>query len=157
MLRITNLKLNLDDAIDYASEISNLRKLVISRYNIQSKNLLLLRIFKKAIDARRKNNIHFVYSVDIELADEKSILNKKYKNLVISPNLKYRNVAKGSQDIFNPPVIVGFGPSGIFSALLLSRRGYNPIVLERGFDIVKRTKEWNDFLETRKFNEQSSI
>lgn len=157
MLRITNLKLNLDDAIDYASEIANLRKLVVSRYHIESNNLLLLRIFKKAIDARRKNNIHFVYSVDIELGNEKGILKKNLKNISASPDMKYRDVSKGDIDIFNPPVIIGFGPSGIFSALLLSRRGYNPIVLERGLDVVNRTKEWNDFLEKRVFKENASI
>jgi hypothetical protein len=157
MIRVTNLKLNLNDAIDYASELSNLRKLVISTYNIQPKNLLLLKLFKKAIDARRKKEVHFVYSVEIELDNEVEFLNRNSKNVSLAPDLKYKDCQQGDIDIYNPPVIIGFGPSGIFSALLLSRRGYNPIVLERGLDVSKRTKEWNDFLNGKKFSEQSSI
>lgn len=158
MIRVTNLKLKLNDAVDYASELSNLRKLVISKYNIKSKNLLLLNLFKKAIDARHKKGIHFVYSVDIELDNEIEFLNRnQVKNAAVAPDLSYKECKQGSQDIYNPPVIVGFGPSGIFSALLLSRRGYNPIVLERGLDVSKRTKEWNDFLNNREYNENSSI
>lgn len=157
MIRITNLRLNLDDAVDYASELSNLRKLVISKYKIISKNLLLLKPFKKAIDARRKKDIHFVYSVDIELGNEVDFLNRNLKNVSEAPDLKYNNCQQGHIDIYNPPVIIGFGPSGIFSALLLSRRGYNPIVLERGLDVSKRTKAWNDFLENRVFKENSSV
>ncbi|MBI9009421.1 MAG: hypothetical protein JEZ05_05255 [Tenericutes bacterium] len=157
MIRITNLKLNLDAAVDYSSELSNLRKLVISKYQINPNNLLLLKLFKKAIDARRKNDIHFVYSVDIELSDESVFLKGDHKNVSIAADLSYKNCEQGDIDIYNPPVIVGFGPSGIFSALLLSRRGYNPIVLERGLDVSKRTKEWNDFLNNREFTEHSSI
>ena len=158
MIRVTNLKLNLDDAIDYASELSNLRKLVISKYNIKPKNLLLLKLFKKAIDARRKQNVHFVYSVDIELDDEVGFLNRNaQKNASKAPDLSYKDCQQGDIDIYNPPVIIGFGPSGIFAALLLSRRGYNPIVLERGLDVSKRTREWNDFLNNQEFTENSSI
>lgn len=156
MVRITGLKLNLDAAHDYASQLANLRKLVISTYHIVPNQLMVLKIYKRALDARRKSNIHFVYTVDIELPNEKAFL-ARHPKLKVTPRLDYTNVEKGDIDLNHPPVIVGFGPSGMFSALLLARRGYSPIVLERGLDIAKRTKAWNDFLNTRVFNDSGSI
>ncbi len=157
MLRINNLKLNLDDAIDYASELANLRKLVIFKYKIEQKNILLLKINKKAIDARRKDKINLVYSVDLELAKNEMSYHKKFKDVLIIKEKTYTIPPKGNKDIFNPPVIVGFGPSGIFAALLLSRSGYNPIVLERGLDVANRTKEWNEFITNSIFNKHASV
>ena len=157
MIRITNLKLSLDDAYDYPSELANLRKLVISKYKIKSNHLLLLRIFKKAIDARKKTDIHFVYTVEAEICDEEKLLEKNLNDVTKATDLTYKDVKKGKIDIYNQPVIVGFGPSGIFAALLLSRRGYSPIVLERGFDVSKRTKEWNDFISGGNFQENASV
>lgn len=157
MIRVTNLKLNLDDAMDYASEIANLRKLVISKYNIKPNQLLLIRIYKKAIDARRKSNVHFVFTIDMEVANEAIILNKNHVNVSKTPDLKYQYPKSGTKELMYQPVIVGFGPAGIFAALILSRNGYDPIILERGQDVDKRTEEWNRFIETREFIESASI
>lgn len=157
MIRVTNLKLNLDDALDYASEIANLRKLVLSKYNIKPNQLLSIRIFKKAIDARRKSNVHYVFTIDMVLADEQSLLEKNHVNISISPNIEYTYPKSGSAELVRQPIIVGFGPSGIFAALILSRKGYDPIILERGMDVDTRTVEWNRFIETREFKEEASI
>ncbi len=157
MIRISQLKLDLDDAIDYASELANLRRLVVSKCRISHTDLLLIRIAKKAVDARRKPNIKFIYTVDVEIVDEKQILNKGLKNISETPDLKYHDVPSGSQALDKPPVIVGFGPSGIFAALLLSRRGYDPIVLERGLDIDQRTKAWQSFIDGGAFHEHASV
>lgn len=157
MIRITNVKLNLDDAITYTSEIANLKKLVFSKYKVRPNHLQDLIIFKKAIDARRKSNVHFVYTIDLQLQNESSLLSRQFKNVTISPNLEYEDVLKGTKELSTRPVIIGFGPSGIFAALLLSRRGYKPIVLERGYDVKRRTKEWNEFIKSGAFKENSSI
>ena len=157
MIRLTNIKLNLDDAITHQDEISNLRKLVLSKYKITSDDFISLQIFKKAVDARRKSDVHFVYTVDISIKNELSYLSKQKNNMSQTPNLVYQEVESGHTKLSHRPVIVGFGPSGVFAALLLSRRGYNPIVLERGYDVTKRTKEWYDFLKTSFFKENASI
>ncbi len=157
MIRITNIKLNLDDAIEHSAELANLKKLVISKYKIKANHLIELIIFKKAIDARRKSNVHFVYTVDLKIKDETSFLLKQHKNISPTPDLIYKDVVEGNEKLKNKPVIVGFGPSGIFAALLLSRRGYSPIVLERGYDVTQRTKEWNNFIKTGEFKENASI
>ena len=157
MIRITNLKLNLDDAIDYASELANLRKLFISKYNIKPNHLLLIKLYRKAIDARRKTNVHFVYTIDAEVCNEEEYLKRDIQNMSVTPDMSYKQVKKGNIDLKYQPVVIGFGPSGIFAALLLARRGYSPIVIERGLDIDNRTEAWNDFLKSRKFTEKSSI
>ena len=157
MIRITNLKLNLDDAITHQSELANLKRLVVSKYRFNTNDIKELSIFKKATDARRKNNVHFVYTVDIEITNEDKFLKKNIKNTSLTPDLKYYDVPMGNEPIKKRPVIIGFGPSGIFAALLLSRRGYNPIVLERGFDVDKRTKMWKNFINKREFKENASI
>lgn len=157
MLRISQLKLSLDDAIDYASELANLRRLVVLKCRISHTDLLLIRIAKKAVDARRKPNIKFIYTVDVEIVDEKEILKKNLKNVSLTPNLGYQDIPSGTQQLNHRPVIVGFGPSGIFAALLLSRRGYDPIVLERGLDINKRTAAWQAFIDGGAFQEHASV
>lgn len=157
MIRLTNIKLNLDDAITHQEEIANLTKLVLSKYKIKEDHFISLQIFKKAVDARKKSNVHFVYTVDITVKNELSYLSKQQNNMSQTPDLTYQEVASGLKELSHRPVIVGFGPSGVFAALLLSRRGYNPIVLERGYDVSKRTKEWNAFLKTGVFKEHASI
>ncbi len=157
MIRVNNLKLNLDQAVDYASELANLRKLVILRYRIKQNELLSLKIVKKATDARKKANIHLMYNIDIEVSNEKYLIKKHQRDIKETPNLKYQDIPSGKKELDYQPVIIGFGPSGIFAALILSRRGYEPIVLERGYDVSRRTKEWNQFLETREFTDKSSI
>jgi len=157
MIRITNLQLQLDDAIEHSSEQTNLQKLVLSKYKLDTTELLKLEIFKKAIDARKKANVHFVYTVDITLQHETEFLSKQYPNTSLTPYLEYEEVESGDEALAHPPVIIGFGPTGIFAALLLSRQGYRPIVLERGYDVSKRTREWNEFLQSRTFNENASV
>lgn len=157
MIRITNLKLNLDDAIDQSSELTNLEKLVFSRFKIKPHQFISLKIYKKAIDARRKSNVHFVYTIDVKLKSEQDFLSKNNKNVTISPNQEYQEVEMGEEPLHNRPVIVGFGPSGVFAALILSRRGYAPIVLERGYDVQKRTKEWHSFINSGEFKENASV
>lgn len=157
MIRIANIKLSLDECISSDQEIKNLKNYVVKHYKIPLQQILQLTIFKKAVDARQKSNVHFVFTVDLSVIDEKTILLKKDKNISIAYKEEYLDVKKGVKRMSNRPVIIGFGPSGIFSALILSRKGYNPIVLERGYDVDKRTQEWDAFLSNRTFNENASV
>ena len=155
MIRITEIKLGLDQTINSDSEIKNIKNYLKNKFKITS--IKELHIYKKAIDARNKNAIFFVYTVDISLDNEKSILRLKHKHISVSPDMKYKDVKMGEKQLIEKPIIVGFGPSGIFSALLLARRGYKPIVLEMGLDIDQRDEKFLDFIRTRKFNKEASI
>ena len=62
----------------------------------------------------------------------------------------------GTEKLKNRPVIIGSGPAGLFSALVLAQRGYNPVMIERGLDVDNRTNDINDFWNNRKFKNNSN-
>ncbi|HBG32252.1 MAG: hypothetical protein A2084_03450 [Tenericutes bacterium GWC2_39_45] len=157
MIRITDIKLELSDALNSASELDSLKKYIVLNYRMKDKDILSMSIYKKAVDARKKDHVHFVYSVDLEVTNEQFFLNKDIKGLSEAPVLEYQEIDSGSEILHHPPIIIGFGPSGIFSALLLARRGYKPIVLERGYDVEKRSKNVDHFYETGEYTEGSTI
>jgi uncharacterized protein len=155
MIRVTNLKLSLDQALNYDLEITNLQEIIKKQYRIN--NITAISIYKKAVDARRKNDIHFVYTVDFLIDNEKKIINKKLPNLSLTPDLKYQEVQAGTKLLRYRPVIIGFGPSGIFAAHLLAKRGYQPVVFEMGLDVDNRDLAYESFIKTRVFDKQASI
>lgn len=157
MIRITEIKLNLDKAVNQEMELVNLRKQLLFSYDIHDEELKSLSLYKKAVDARKKTHVFLVYSVDVELTDEKQFLEKGHKNVAIAPDMTYCEVPAGLEKLSHRPVIIGFGPSGMFAALLLARRGYRPIVVERGCDVERRNRNVNHFSETGEYDDDSSI
>jgi len=157
MIRITDIKLELNDALTPVSELENLKKYIVANYRIKDKDLNDLSIYKKAVDARKKDHVHFVYSVDLDVENEKNLLDRSIKGMIEAPILVYQEVKSGDEMLPNPPIIIGFGPSGIFSALLLAKRGYKPIVLERGYDVEQRSRNVDHFYETGAYSEGSTI
>ncbi len=155
MIRVTEVKLSLDQALNIDLEIKNIHKYLQHKFNLSS--IKDLSIYKKAIDARNKNSINFVYTIDFFTEDEKRLLRLKDKQISVTPDMKYEDISIGTKQLTNRPIIIGFGPSGIFSALILARRGYRPIIFEMGLDIDNRDKEFDEFLRTRKFKKTASI
>lgn len=155
MIRVTEVKLSLDQALNIDLEIKNIHKYLQHKFNLSS--IKDLSIYKKAIDARNKNSINFVYTIDFFTEDEKRLLRLKDKQIFVTPDMKYEDISIGTKQLTNRPIIIGFGPSGIFSALILARRGYRPIIFEMGLDIDNRDKEFDEFLSTRKFKKTASI
>jgi len=156
MVRINNITLSLDDALTKEKELASLNKHISLNYRISGSDILSFQIFKKAVDARR-DLIRFVYNVDLGLKNEKEFLRRNLKNVIETPDMSYKDIKSGSVHYKGRIVIVGFGPSGIFAAYILAKRGYQPLILERGLDVDKRTEKWNEFLKTRNFLEQGSI
>ncbi|MCT4583315.1 MAG: hypothetical protein N4A54_00190 [Peptostreptococcaceae bacterium] len=151
MLRISNLKLNISE------DKSLLEKKIIKKLKIKKDEIIEYEIYKESIDAR-KNDINFIYTIDIKLMDENKILsNKKIKDVKEALEYKYEDVKEGSLNLENKPVVVGFGPAGLFCALMLSYRGYKPIVLEQGEDVDNRSKTVERFLKEGKLNEFSNV
>ena len=147
MIRIRNIKVPvLDDDI---------KKYTAQKLKINKENIKTLKINKKSLDARRKNNIHYVYEVDITCKNENKLL--KNNDVIITPIEKYEFNNLGNQKLENRPIIIGSGPAGLFCAYILAENGYNPIIIERGEQIENRVKTVNKFWETNILNENSNV
>jgi uncharacterized FAD-dependent dehydrogenase len=138
MIRITELSLPLD------SDQHTLRKAIVKRLRISDADLLDFTVFKRSYDARKKNSaIMFVYIIDLRARDEPAILRALADddNVRPAPDTDYHPVGHAPANLSERPVIVGFGPCGLFAALLLAQMGFKPIVLERGRNVRHRTAD----------------
>ena len=138
MIRITELALPLDHPPEA------LRQAITARLGIHDSDLLGFTVFKRSYDARKKNSeIKFVYIIDLTVCNEQSVLTRMAADTHIrpAPDTAYYPVATAPEDLTERPVIIGFGPCGLFAALTLAQMGFRPIVLERGRDVRTRTKD----------------
>jgi uncharacterized FAD-dependent dehydrogenase len=142
MIRLTEIKLPLahpDTAIADA---------VVRTLGIQADELQSVQIFKLSFDARKADLLQ-VYIVDVALTSdalEAEVLKRFENNPHVrpTPDMAYKPVATAPAQLKSRPVVVGFGPCGIFAALVLAQMGFKPIVLERGKKVRERTKDtWN--------------
>ncbi|MCD7723412.1 MAG: hypothetical protein LUH82_05625 [Clostridiales bacterium] len=152
MIRINEISLSLDEEesllVDKAAKILKINKKYISA----------LKIAKKSVDARKKDDVHFKYSVDVDvLLDEKQIL-AKCKSPKAQPGGEYSyEMPENKRKSKYRPIVVGFGPAGMFAGLILALGGLCPIILERGRDIDARTSDVDNFFKNRVFCENSNI
>jgi uncharacterized FAD-dependent dehydrogenase len=158
MIRIPNLKLEISKAKDPKAEKKALQNAIFSILKIKTTDLIDFKIFKKSIDARKKDNILYVYTIDASIKNEKQLLKTNRKNnLTPTPDLSYKNVIPGSEPLANRPVIIGMGPAGLFAGLLLAKNGYAPIILERGEDVDARALTIEKFWQTGELDPHSNV
>lgn len=151
MLRVPEIKLSLDQD-EQLLKIELAKKLKIPQESVSS-----YRIFKKSVDARKKKDIHFVYTLDVELKNEDKILkmySKKGVTKVPTTDYEYKNIAPSN---IQRPIIVGTGPSGLFAGLVLAQMGYKPILLERGKSVDERAVDVGLFWSQGKLNCESNV
>ncbi len=138
MIRITELPLPLG----YAPEA--LRAAILKRLAIPEAELLDFTLFKRSYDARKKNSgILFICIVDVTVRDAAAVLRRfaRDRQVGVAPDTAYTSVAQAPSRLKERPLVVGFGPCGLFAALLLAQMGFKPIVLERGRDVRRRTRD----------------
>tara|TARA_R110000822_G_scaffold33952_4_gene96485 strand:+ start:3767 stop:5386 length:1620 start_codon:yes stop_codon:yes gene_type:complete len=138
MIRINELQLPLGHAPEA------LRPAIVARLKISDAELLDFNVFKRSYDARKKNSeITFVYIIDVTLRSESQTLKRlaNDRNIRPAPDTGYYPVAKAPEGLAERPLVIGFGPCGLFAALTLAQMGFKPIVLERGRDVRSRTKD----------------
>lgn len=158
MIRLPNIKLGLNKAADWDTENQALRNLISSKLKITEKELTDYQIFKKSIDARKKDEIVYVYTVDVHVDNEEQILEKySSKGITLTPDLSYKCVQLGTEKLSQRPVIIGMGPAGLFAGLILARNGYRPIILERGEDVETRTAKINIFWNNSLLDPESNV
>ena len=144
MVRINNIKV-FEDLDDEDLLIFVLKKNRLNYDDVKSWN-----IFKKSIDARDKDNIHYVYTIDLELNGNK----EKYFQKVDKYEFPKINVNRKSE---YRPVIVGFGPAGMFAGLILAEYGFKPIILEQGNSVEKRIEDVKKYRENGIINPLSNV
>ena len=152
MIRIPQLKLQIHHT-DEELKLAVKKELRLSHENFT------YTIKKRSIDARKKQELHFVYAIDVALPDkeEQRILAKSKGKLVLAPKEEYTFVPSGTKPLNNRPVVIGAGPAGLFCAYFLAKHGYAPIVVERGEPMEERIKRVEEFWAGGALNPESNV
>jgi uncharacterized FAD-dependent dehydrogenase len=152
MIRLFEIKLPINHAPDA------LKKTAARTLRISESSIDTLQIRRQAVDARKKSAISFVYTIDCKVQDEQKLVRTfSTPKIIIAPDETYRAVTPGDVRLIDNPLIVGSGPAGLFSALLLAQNGYNPVLLERGADVDMRAKSIDSFWKNGTLDTQSNV
>jgi uncharacterized FAD-dependent dehydrogenase len=137
MIQITELRL----PIDHTPQ--DLEASILSRLNITAMDLIRFQIFKRSHDARKNNTLSLIYNIHLSVKNEEEVLKKHAGDMHISiaPDTSYHYVTQAPEHIKSRPIVIGFGPCGIFAALILAQMGFKPIILERGKAVRQRTQD----------------
>ncbi len=116
-------------------------------------------IYKRSVDARKKQDVRIVYSVAVSVLDgiitEKELSRIKWRVTPIDD--KPLDIVYGKEKMSAPPLVVGMGPCGLFCALLLAENGYCPIIIDRGDGIAERVSKTREFFESGHLDTESNI
>ena len=136
MLRLTEIRLPIDHPE------AALRAAILKRLDIPAGELIAFSIHRRAVDAR-KPAITFTVTVDLEVRDERALLErfKEDRRLTPAPDMTYRYPARAPEGLATRPVVIGTGPCGFFAGLLLAQMGFRPVILERGKAVRERTQD----------------
>ena len=153
MLRITELKLPLEHTEDA------LKSAILTRLGILAEELITYKVFRRAHDARKRNDICLIYTIDIETNNEAEVLSrvKDDPKIGVTPDTTYRLVSQAPPNLSTRPIVIGLGPCGLFAGLILAQMGFRPIILERGKAVRERTKDTFGLWRKRIFNPESNV
>ncbi|CAE6892492.1 hypothetical protein ACOMICROBIO_FLGHMIGD_00946 [Vibrio sp. B1FLJ16] len=154
MIRINEIRLPLDH------EEEALLDAITAKLGIPAEKVISFNVFRRGYDARKKTNIQLIYSLDIIVGgDEEALLHQFAKDPHVrqTPDMEYKFVAKAPENLQERPVVIGFGPCGLFAGLVLAQMGFNPIIVERGKEVRERTKDTFGFWRKRALNTESNV
>ena len=151
MIRIQNIPLSLD------GDLEQLRNKAARALGVRPGTLESLTLVRQSIDARNKGDVHYVYTVGLDLPDEEAVVRSapgKTVTLIQPKHYVFPAVKRRSP---LPPVVVGMGPAGLFAALFLARNGLPCVVLERGQDVDRRTAQVERFWSSGLLDPSSNV
>ena len=151
MIRINNIRLELD------YDDKTIRKKAAKALRIDEKAIENISLYRRSIDARHKNDVHFTAAFDVYLnTDENKVISRAKSNKAAITKPYEYNIPT-SKKLNYRPVIVGFGPAGMFAGLILAMADAKPIIIEQGSDCDTRIKDVESFIKTGKLNTSSNI
>jgi len=151
--RVTDIKVEID------RDPAGLVEAIGSRISVPAGEIIEYTVIRKALDARKKNRLFFVYTVDVTLTDKgvRRLSRRKIPGTALkTPDLPVATVS-GNMPLNTRPVVVGAGPAGIFAALTLARNGHRPLVFERGHDVLTRVRDVEGFWFNRILDPESNV
>ncbi|EGR2891457.1 hypothetical protein CGH76_06965 [Vibrio parahaemolyticus] len=154
MIRINEIKLPLDH------EEGALLDAITKKLGIPAEKVISFNVFRRGYDARKKTNIYLIYTLDIIVEGDETALLAKFANdphVRQTPDMEYKFVAKAPENLTERPIVIGFGPCGLFAGLVLAQMGFNPIIVERGKEVRERTKDTFGFWRKRTLNPESNV
>ena len=153
ILQLSQIKTSLDDGTAYACDKA------VSALKLKKEHVLSQKLIRSSIDARRKDNIFFVSTAAIEVEDTigERLLRKNISGLSELKPMQLPTIIKGDKLLENRPLVIGFGPAGMFAALLLAQNGYRPIVLERGASLSERVEAVENYWKGNKLDTNSNV
>jgi uncharacterized FAD-dependent dehydrogenase len=153
VLRLSELKLPLDHAE------ADLGVAIRARLGIEAQALAGYTVARRGYDARKRGAIVLVYALDVDTPLEAELLRRFTDDPHVqpTPDTSYRFVARAPARLPHRPVVIGFGPCGLFAALVLAQMGFRPIVLDRGKQVRERTKDTWDLWRKRELHPESNV
>ena len=149
MIRINDISLPLD------YNENTIKKEAAKKLKINVSEIKYASLYKRSVDARKKNNVHFQATVDVKLnGKEKNIADKIRSAAIVD---EYRYELPKSKPLAQRPVVVGSGPCGLFAALILAEAGQRPVLIERGRDVDSRTEDVNKFWNVGELDTTSNV
>ncbi len=153
MIRINQLKLPVNHTE------ADLKKKAARMMRIPEEKIISLTPVRQSLDARKKNELLYIYSLNAAVSGKESavIKNAKNVNVLFDKDKAYRFPEHGEEPLKERPVIIGFGPAGMFCGLMLARAGFAPLILERGEDVDSRAERVNEFWAGGALNPESNV